>query len=156
MKHLLTIIFIFSLSISYSQNNISNALILNSRVEQMKEKGISYLGQSEYLIVEIGNTGFAQISSVKKKAIKQIEEFSKQYNAKYEIITTEEFPSVIPLPKVKIIFRLLNQDGTPIIKKEEATERLLDLKKLLDAGIITQDEFNKSAAPLKKILLGSD
>ena len=156
MKKILTIIFVFSLSTSYSQNNIGNAIILNSRVEQMKEEGISYLGQSEYLIVEIGNTGFTQIARVKKDAIEKLEEFAKQYNAKYEIINTQEFPSIVPLPKIKITFRLLNQDGTPIIKKEEATERLLDLKKLLDAGVITQEEFDKSSAPLKKVLLGSD
>ena len=153
---LVLIVFLFSFSNSYSQNNIGNALILNSRVEQMKEEGISYLGQSEYLLVEIGNTGFTGMKRIIKDATKKLEDFAKQSNAEYEIIHSEEFKSVIPLPKIKITFRLLNKDGSSMLKKEEVTQRLLDLKKLLDAGVITQEEFDKSAAPLKKMLLGKD
>ncbi len=153
---LVLIVFLFSFSNSYSQNNIGNALILNSRVEQMKEEGISYLGQSEYLLVEIGSTGFTGMKRIIKDATKKLEDFAKQSNAEYEIIHSEEFKSVIPLPKIKITFRLLNKDGSSMLKKEEVTQRLLDLKKLLDAGVITQEEFDKSAAPLKKMLLGKD
>ena len=40
-------------------------------------------------------------------------------------------------------------------KKKFATEEILNLKKLLDVGVITQEEFNKKAAELKKILLGN-
>ena len=153
---LVLMVFLFSFSNSYSQNNIGNALILNSRVEQMKEEGISYLGQSEYLVVEIGNTGFTGMKRIIKDATKKLEDFAKQSNAEYEIIHSEEFKSVVPLPKIKITFRLLNKDGSSILKKDEVTQRLLDLKKLLVAGVITQEEFDKSAAPLKKMLLGKD
>ena len=40
-------------------------------------------------------------------------------------------------------------------KKKSATEEILNLKKLLDVGVITQEEFDKKAAELKKILLGN-
>ena len=40
-------------------------------------------------------------------------------------------------------------------KKKSATEEILNLKKLLDVGVITQEEFDKKATELKKILLGN-
>jgi len=41
------------------------------------------------------------------------------------------------------------------ISKEDAKNKLLELKEYLDLGIITQDEFDEKAKPLKKILLGN-
>ncbi|MDA8874404.1 hypothetical protein N9H78_01880 [Winogradskyella sp.] len=41
-----------------------------------------------------------------------------------------------------------------VISKDEAKKELISLKEFLDLGIITQDEFNKKAVYLKKILLG--
>mgnify|MGYP000884377946 CR=1 FL=1 len=39
--------------------------------------------------------------------------------------------------------------------KEDAKSKLIELKEYLDLGIITQDEFDEKAKPLKKILIGS-
>ena len=39
--------------------------------------------------------------------------------------------------------------------KDDAKKQLLELKEFLDLGIITQDEFDKKAVSLKKILLGN-
>ena len=39
--------------------------------------------------------------------------------------------------------------------KEDAKNKLIELKEYLDLGIITQDEFDEKAKPLKKILIGS-
>jgi hypothetical protein len=55
----------------------------------------------------------------------------------------------------------LNADGsiaTSKLDKEKdkdvAKKKLLELKELKEEGIITQEEYNKAAAPHKKILLG--
>ena len=40
------------------------------------------------------------------------------------------------------------------INKEEATKELITLKKLKDEGIISQEEYDKAAAPYKKVVLG--
>ena len=45
------------------------------------------------------------------------------------------------------------QDNSTILTRKEAIEQLLELKKLLDANVITQEEFDKKASPLKKIIL---
>ena len=47
---------------------------------------------------------------------------------------------------------MLNKDDSKA-DKQNAKQELLDLKDLLDMGIITQEEFNKKAKELKKILL---
>ena len=39
--------------------------------------------------------------------------------------------------------------------KQDAKNKLIELKEYLDLGIITQDEFDKKAVSLKKILLGN-
>jgi hypothetical protein len=59
------------------------------------------------------------------------------------------------------VFKLLNPDGsvaTSKLDKEKfkdvAKKKLLDLKKLKEEAIITQEVFDKAAAPHKKILLG--
>tara|TARA_B100001173_G_C15901561_1_gene510063 strand:- start:41 stop:829 length:789 start_codon:yes stop_codon:yes gene_type:complete len=39
--------------------------------------------------------------------------------------------------------------------KEDAKNKLIELKEYLDLGIITQEEFDKKAKPLKKILIGN-
>ena len=39
--------------------------------------------------------------------------------------------------------------------KEDAKNKLIELKEYLDLGIITQDEFDEKARPLKKILIGN-
>ena len=41
-----------------------------------------------------------------------------------------------------------------VFNKVDAKNKLIELKEYLDLGIITQDEFDKEAASLKKILLG--
>ena len=50
-------------------------------------------------------------------------------------------------------------DGNPKLDKNEAKDnakkQLVELKEFLDLGIITQDEFDKKAGSLKKILLGN-
>lgn len=43
-----------------------------------------------------------------------------------------------------------NQNQTPNSSQEDPTEKLINMKKLLDAGVITQEEFDKA----KKDLLG--
>ena len=40
-------------------------------------------------------------------------------------------------------------------EKEKAIEELKELKGLLDLGLLTQEEFDKKAAELKKVILGN-
>jgi S1-C subfamily serine protease len=48
---------------------------------------------------------------------------------------------------------LINKKGD--VTKDEAINEIKQLKELLDSGILTQEEFDKKAAELKKIILGN-
>ena len=57
---------------------------------------------------------------------------------------------------VTINFTITNQDGNFTMSKEQARKELIKLKELLDEGIITKNEFETSAKPLKKIVLSNN
>jgi hypothetical protein len=57
---------------------------------------------------------------------------------------------------VTINFTITNQDGNFTMSKEQARKELIKLKELLDVGIITKNEFETSAKPLKKIVLSNN
>ena len=60
---------------------------------------------------------------------------------------------------LNVKIQLLDDKGNPKLEKNEAKENakkeLMELKGYLDLGIITQQEFDKKAESLKKILLGN-
>ena len=53
------------------------------------------------------------------------------------------------------LFEVFNKDGSLVLNKDDAKKQLIELKEYLDLGIITQEEFDKKAESLKKILLGN-
>jgi hypothetical protein len=133
---------------------------------------MSYLGYGEYSIVKKGATGYSSIKRLKKKATSEIEDMANRQNAKYKIISIQEFPAkFMVLPKINVTFRLLNQDGTLLLNQEEtaknkeavdsanqkakdkAIKDLKNLKELLNMNIITKEEYNKKAEELKKVFL---
>ena len=50
---------------------------------------------------------------------------------------------------------LANKKANLANKKEDAFNEVKQLKELLDSGILTQEEFDKKATELKKIILGN-
>ena len=57
---------------------------------------------------------------------------------------------------VTLNFTITNEDGNFTMSKEQARKELIKLKELLDIGIITKNEFETSAEPLKKIVLSNN
>ena len=53
------------------------------------------------------------------------------------------------------VYPTLFRFGSKNKAKENAKKQLIELKGYLDLGIITQEEFDKKAKSLKKILLGN-
>lgn len=124
--------------------------------EQKKGEGLFYLGSGEYQITEIGGSGFVGTSTLKKRANEKIETFTKSNKSIYKITNIQEFKMTVGvLPKVKVNFLVYNEDGLLKITKNEAKKELLELNDLLKNGLINQDEFDKKAIGLKKILLSN-
>ncbi len=170
MKKLLLILLIAPV-LGFGQNNNTTVKIKsetnNSFVQAANLKaegeGIFYKGKGIYTIQQTGKTDMSSYKRQVKKALEKIKSYSKGLNLNYEIINEErkDVPVGIGVSRTIITFKLLNYDGTvPVNKldtqrdKEEAEKELLSLKKYLDLGIITQEEFDTKAVSLKKILLG--
>ena len=157
MKKLLYFL-LFCTSVSYAQQEKSKTININTSSgysDQFAESGLRTLGSGTFLVTKVGGSGFVSLKSLEEKAMDHIEEFCKRNSYKYEIVDVSKQKQTIGVfPKVSITFRIRNQDGSLFITKEDAKKQLLELKDLLDLGIITQEEFDKKAVPLKKALLG--
>ena len=159
----LTIFLILSPLISFAQtqvnkNNIEigNKSLYQMVAEQKMSEGLTYIGSGEYLIIEVGGTGFVGLSKLKKRAIEKIEKFVVNSNNTYKILNTQEFKTTVGVtPRVKINFLVYNTDGSLKITKDEAKKELMELNDLLKNGLITQAEFDKKAVSLKKVLLSN-
>ena len=97
----------------------------------------------EYRIFHKGASGFVSRTSVRNSALKRIKAFCSDKEATPIIITERRSSSaLIPgnFPRAEFIF--ICKKNPPKKTISDAYENLLQLKKLLDAGVITQEEFN--------------
>jgi hypothetical protein len=145
------------------KSETNNAYVQAANLKAEGE-GVFYKGKGIYTIQQTGKTDMSSYKRQVKKALEKIKSYSKGLNLNYEIINTErkDVPVGLGVSRAIITFKLLNNDGTVAVNKldtkrdkEEAKKELLSLKEYLDLGIITQEEFDKKAVSLKKILLGN-
>ena len=173
MKKILFLLLFIPL-VTFGQDDIN--LNIDKKVEVTKKRdktrGLIYKGSGIYTysmdgeIVssdgkkskasEIKKEEKAKVASqkLKTKITKEVNEFSKQNNYDYEIILIDNV-GTLTFPKLVMHFKVTNKDGSEVIFKSDAKKQLLELKEYLDLGIITQEEFDRKADYLKKILLGN-
>lgn len=102
-----------------------------------------------------------QKKKIQIKVNEDLETFSNNKNAdSYKVINTELARNGLDWWRADVVFNLIDDNGDVVLNKDDAKadkkdakQELLDLKDLLDMGIITQEEFNTKAKALKKILL---
>ena len=145
------------------QTNTTNIEIKESGpIVSFKENGMTYLGKGVYKVSKTGGSALSTTSKLKSRCYKQIKNFTTQNNLTYKEINEEITKAGFGIyPNATITYQTYNKDGSIYTTssdesslKEEAKKQLLDLKKLKDQSIITQEEYDKAAAPHKKILLG--
>jgi len=176
MKKLLLFLLLVPM-VTFGQNNVN---VKNStKIEgpktngqiMVENEGMSYLGEGLYRMQQTGSTDMAGYKRQVKKALASIKSHSDGLGLNYKIISQEKrkIPGGIGIPRAIINFMLLNKDGSPYeseedkklkikdaqLEKEYAIEQLKELKGLLDLGLLTQEEFDKKAAELKKVILGN-
>ena len=154
----------------FSQNNNTNVKVetggnaytktLSHTQNQRQKQGTYYQGNGEYLIIEIGNSFRTNVDKMEKDALLKAEEIknSKGATSFKKIISDKTKSSIGAFAEVKVTVQLTDENGNPWLDKEEGKEnarkKLLELKQFKEDGIITQEEYDKAAAPHKKILLG--
>ena len=108
-----------------------------------------------YRIYEQGATGFVPMASVRETAEKRAEEFCAR-QGKGILVLGEQMshpPYILGnFPRIEIVFACVDKPSTarPLFRDEQYT-KLTNLKRLLDDGVITKDEFERQKS---KILSG--
>ena len=128
-----------------------------------------------------GQAGFPAKTRHKKEARQMIADYAKKNKAEFEIISQQSLFTRYTRPLIQIRFKLVynstkiagsssstvvgqlgnesviisgsNPNKTPEQIRNDAIKKLKELKELLDLGILTQEEFDKKAVSLKKIIL---
>ncbi len=174
MKKLFFIL-LFIPIISFGQNNNTNVSVksgdesvvskaLDRNKEMRDRKAINYLGDGIYEIIRVG--GGSAKKNKEKYMMEELNEVANQLvtlkGAKSFKIIFKDFDKMILLQQPALLnvkIQLLDDKGNPKLEKNESKEnaknQLIELKEFLDLGIITQEEFDKKASSLKKILLGN-
>jgi hypothetical protein len=118
----------------------------------------------------VGNNFYEKPSKVQAKCLKMVQAEAHrlghgQYKIVNEIHEDRSYPYV--LAKTTIFFQIMDKNGKIILsesdkkklqekklaEKSSARQELLELKELLDMGIISQEEFDVKAKTLKIIVL---
>ena len=123
--------------------------------------GLNYQGSGVYSLSKqsseydrFGGKKFEKyFLELKNEVVKEIIAFTATNNYNYKITLVEKLGLFRPF--IVVTFKVFNKDGSLVLSKDDAKKQLLELKEYLDLGIITQDDFDKKATYLKKILLGN-
>ena len=149
MKRLIILLaLLFSIKITAQSESTLN-LNVTSEIKEVTDKDIGFFpqGKGEFIYqgIMIGGAKKA-FSSIRA----EVKEYAESRNCTYKELTNSYGKNS---RRFKLVFKLLNMDGSVYLIKEEAIKEIKQLKELLDLGILSQEEFNKKANVLKKAIL---
>jgi hypothetical protein len=102
--------------------------------------------------IETSMNGFKTRKSIAKRLEKRVDEYVKRKGIEIEFDNESWRPPAPGTPsKLTRIYLIANAKMT----KNQALNKIKELKEYLEMGIITQEEFDKKAAELKKVILGN-
>ena len=110
-------------------------------------------GVELYRVYQQGATGFVSIQDVRQTAEKRAVEFCERQGKTMQVVSEQlsNPPYILGnFPRIEIVFACADKPKTEQSQNFEDVqyERLTDLKKLLDEGIITKEEFEKEKAKI--------
>jgi len=105
-------------------------------------------GVDLYRVYQQGAIGFVSIQDVRQTAEKRAVEFCERQGKTMRVVSEQlsNPPYILGnFPRIEIIFACVDKPKTeqPPILGDVQYEKLTNLKKLLDEGIITKDEFER-------------
>lgn len=109
-------------------------------------------GNEEYRVFSQGASSFVSVASVRANAVQRADAFCERKGKIMNPLreTTSKPPHILGnFPRVEIIFECVDKPGlagAPV--SDPKYEKLIDLKKLLDSGAITQAEFETEKAKI--------
>ncbi len=111
-------------------------------------------GSEQYRVFEQGATGFVSLQSVRETAEQRANEFCARQGGVPKTLTehTSKPPHILGnFPRVELVFICTpkpNLAAAPATFQDLTYVKLANLKKLLDEGVITKEEFEKQKAKI--------
>ncbi len=107
-------------------------------------------GAMTYRVFEKGATGFVSMSSVRDGAEQRATEFCDRKGKAMESVseTTSSPPYILGnFPRIEIVFDCVERPAPPgAAPTDDKYAKITKLKRLLDTGALTQDEFDREKA----------
>lgn len=133
-------------SVTKSRSKFDEALIYEGQEIKVRENTEKL---EEYRVYHRGASGFVPVAALRKNAMGRAERYCAQQNK--TSLTIKEHVSVPPyilgnFPRIEIIFVCTNKNvgqDVPAKHENDKYQQLVKLKKLLDEGILTQQEFDR-------------
>ena len=147
-----------------SQEITNNATIENAFAGQMNtedlssmKQGVYYLGNGQMKAIRIGSGASSDFDEMESEMHQRMKNYSAQNNISYKVLTTEKTPAGIGVyPRLVITYEIFQTNGLPYVSPQEKIQsrdalivELKKLKELLDLEILTDEEFESQARPLK-------
>jgi hypothetical protein len=112
-------------------------------------------GAVRYRIFEKGATGFVRVQALRETAAERAAAFCAREGLGMKVLTEETSPpAVLPgnFPRIELVFACVPKGvpamGTTTAVHDDTYVRLTNLKKLLDNGVLTQEEFAREKAKI--------
>lgn len=111
-------------------------------------------GSEQYRVFEQGATGFVSLQSVRETAEQRANEFCGKQAGVPKTLTehTSKPPHILGnFPRVELVFICVAKPSlaaAPATFQDATYIKLANLKKLLDDGVITKEEFDKQKAKI--------
>ena len=102
-------------------------------------------GSEQYRVFQQGATGFVSLQSVRETAEQRAQEFCGRKGRTMESLqeTTASPPYILGnFPRIEIVFDCVQGPLASQTRDDPKYAKLVNLKKLLDGGVITQAEFD--------------
>jgi len=110
-------------------------------------------GNEEFRVFHQGATGFVSIQSVRYDAEQRATEFCDRKDKTMKVLreTTSKPPHILGnFPRVELIFECVEKttSAKSPVTDDSKYKKLFTIKKLLDSGVLTQEEFEREKAEI--------
>jgi hypothetical protein len=108
-----------------------------------------------YRVYQRAATGFVSIQSLRQDVEQRAEDFASRQGKSFIVLGEKisEPPYVLGnFPRIEIVFGLIDKptESSASAADDDSYSKLIKLKKLLDDGVITKDEFDREKAKILK------
>ena len=110
--------------------------------EQKKSEGMFYSGNGEFVVTQVGNSGFVSLKKLEQRCNEQIQEYCERNNYTYEVKNIQRFKQGVGVfPKVQLDVIVKDKNGVRVENEEdekirkENWEGILSLREYLDIGL---------------------